>query len=175
MTHYSSPEVDNQAKNLASLLQAKLAGVGIKSEVASNWYSYVLMVEDPEIYRAVSIHESVDKGSLLICFETIRLGTDGEILYLGINIEENAGPFDEIVEEAKRQNDWAKRRVERQSEIQDKAQLSDTTLKQLREEFPAHARSILVHSQQDCTFSLTVPGLTPDRLRELLRSIEGAT
>jgi len=172
MPHYGNQELDARAKNLASLLQAKLAGVGIKSEVSTNWYHYTLMVEDPEIYRAASIHQTVDKGCLVVCFETIRLGTDGEILYRGVNIEESPEAIDGMVEEAKRQNDWAKRRIERHSEIHRKAQLSDDALNRLRGDYPQHARGILVHSQQDCTFSLTLTGLSEERLREIIKITE---
>jgi hypothetical protein len=172
MTHYSSPETNNRAKDLVSLLQAKLAGVGIKSEVTSNWYSYALMVQDPEPYRAVSIHESADKGCLVVCFETLRLSTDGEILYRGVNIEENPEAIDDLIEEAKRQNDWAKRRQERSQSMQQKAQLSDAALQRLREDYPGHARDIRVHSQYGCTFNLILTGVTEERIREILKVTE---
>jgi hypothetical protein len=53
--------------------------------------------------------------------------------------------------------------------MQQKAKVSDDTLRKLREEFPTHAREILVHSQQGCTFNLTLTGLTEERLREVIR------
>ena len=172
MTQYSSQEVDNRAKNLAAFLQARLTGVGIKSEVANNWYSYVLMVEDPEIYRAVSIHESVDKGTLLICFETIRLGTDGEILYRGSNIEENAGSFDDVVEEAKRQNHWAKRRVERRTQVDREHQLALDVLSRLIQAHPGYG--IHITNESDCRFGMSIDGLTEARVEETIKFLEGA-
>lgn len=169
---YSSQEVVERVKSTLIHVKDELAGL-FKSELVGDWYHWLLRVDldasDP--YTAIVAHEV--EGKISYTFESLRLGHDGEILYRGCTIDaDHPELYSELVAEAKRQHDWAKRRQERQAEMQQKAQLSDATLRQLREEFPTHARGILVHSQQECTFNLIITGLTPDRLRELIRVTE---
>lgn len=172
---YSSPEVVNRVKSVLTHVKNELAGL-LSSELVGDWYHWVLRVDledqlgtDP--YRAIVAREV--NGKITYTFESLRVGNDGEILYRGCTIDDDHPQLHlEMVAEAKRQHDWAKRRQQRQEEMAEKIRVSDATLRQLRGEFPKYSRGILMHSQNDCTFSLTLTGLTPERLRELIRISE---
>ena len=167
--NYSSQELVELAKSTLTHVKDELAGQ-FKSELVGDWYHWLLRVDldDSDPYKAIVAHEV--EGKLSYTFESLRLGNDGEILYRGCTIDaDHPQLYSELVAEAKRQHDWAKRRQERSREMQQRAQVSDDTLRKLREEFPTHAREILVHSQQGCTFNLTLTGLTEERLREVIR------
>jgi hypothetical protein len=171
-SNYSSQEVVERVKVTLIHIKDELAGQ-FKSELVGDWYHWLLRVElnDSDPYKAIVAHEV--EGKLSYTFENLRLGPDGEICYRGCTIDaDHPELYSELVSEALRQHDWAKRRQERQTEMQQRAQLSDDLLWKLREEFPTHARGILVHSQQDCTFNLTLTGLTSDRLREVIKITE---
>lgn len=166
---YSSQEVVERVKSVLIHVRDELAGQ-FKSELVGDWHHWLLRVDlgSSDTYRAIVAYE--DSGKVIYIFEPIRLWNDGEVLYRGCSIDDDHPQlYLELVAEAKRQHDWAKRRQEIQMKTQKELQLSGDTLRQLREEYPKHAQGILVHSQQDCTFSLTLSGLTPDRLRELIR------
>lgn len=171
MPQYSSQEVENRAKGLVNLLQEKIAEVGVKSELSTNWYFYTLKVKDPEPYHAASILESLDKGCLVICFETIRLGTDGEILYHEVNIEENAGPFEALFKEAKLQNDCVKRKVERQAEVAQEHQMAMDALARMQAAYPEY--NIYLTSKKPVHFGLHLEGLLEPGLEAVLKCFEG--
>jgi hypothetical protein len=170
--NYSSQEVIDRLKSVLTHVKDELAGL-FKSELVGDWYHWFLRVDldDSDPYKAIVAHEV--EGKLSYTFESLRLGNDGEILYRGCTIDDDHPQlYLELVSEAQFQHDWAKRRQERQAEIQQKAQLSLDALKRLREEHPKHARGISVHSQKDCTFSLTLTGLSEERLRDVIKISE---
>lgn len=170
MTTYSSPEVEARAQNIMSLLQAKLAGAGIKSEKANNWYWFTLIVtEDPEVYRAATFSEGTDKGTLVVTFETIRMEPDGEILYRGLTLEEGLENFDqEVYEEAIKQNKWVKRMHERRAQAEMQRQAVRGALGRLKTDFPEYANAIHLTSYEDGTFGITLEGMTEDRVRGVI-------
>lgn len=174
MTTYSSPELEARASNIVSLLQAKLEGVGIKSELSNNWYWFTLVVqEDPEVYRAATVNQSIDKGVLIVAFETIRMEPDGEILYRGLTMEEGLPNFEqEVFEEALRQNSWVKRMHERRAQTEMQRQAVMAALGRLRADLPEYANSIHVTSQDKGLFGLTIRDLTEDRLRAIVELIK---
>ena len=176
MTTYSSPELEARANNIVALLQAKLVGAGIKSELANNWYWFTLIVtEDPEVYRAATVSEGTDKGTLVVTFETIRMEPDGEILYRGPTMEEGLENFEqELYDEAIKQNNWVKRMHERRAANHQLELDSMRVWADLRREFPGYEKDIQRTSIDPLLFSLNLKGLTQDRLREILRLLGGS-
>ena len=59
---YSDDTVAHRAHDALALMQAKLTGMGIESEVSINWYWYVLVVHTPELYRALEVREQREPG-----------------------------------------------------------------------------------------------------------------
>jgi hypothetical protein len=170
MTHYSSPEAETRAQNIILSLQAKLEGVGIKSEKTQNWYWFSLNVtEDPEVYRAMTVTEGVDKGVLVVSFDTIRMEPDGEILYRGLALQENLEDFDqEVYDEAIKQNSWVKRMHERRALDEAQRQAVQAALGRLRKDFPEYADSIHPTSTTECNFGLRLQGLSEARVRAII-------
>jgi hypothetical protein len=173
MTHYSSPEAETRAQDIILSLQAKLEGAGIKSEKNQNWYWFSLTVtEDPEIYRAMTITEGVDKGVLVVSFDTIRMEPDDEILYRGVVMQEDLEDFgQELFEEALRQNSWFKRMQERRAENEQKRREVMASLGRLREDLPEYADLITPMSQTECLFSVRLQGLTEARVRAIVELV----
>jgi len=176
MPFYSSPEVENRALDILSALQAKLEGVGINAERANNryWFTF-LITEDPEVYRALTVTEGVDKGVLVMSFETIRMEPDGEILYRGTTIEEGLENFaEEVYEETLKQNSWFKRMLERRALHEQQRQEVMAALGRLRDDLPAYADLIFPMSKTDCYFNITIRGLTEARVRAIVKLVEAS-
>jgi len=170
MTHYSSPEAEIRAQNIILSLQAKLEGAGIKSEKNQNWYWFNLAVtEDPEVYRAMTITEGVDKGVLVVSFDTIRMEPDGEILYRGVAIQEDLEDFaEEIYGETLKQNSWVKRMHERRALDEAQRQAVQAATGRLRKDFPEYADLIHPTSPTECHFGLSLQGLSEARVRAII-------
>jgi hypothetical protein len=173
MTTYSSPELEARAHNIVSLLQAKLAGAGIKSELSTTQYWFTLIVtEDPEVYRAATVSESVIDKNIQVTFESVRMEPDGQALYRGSTMEEWLENFEqEVYEEALKQNKWVKRMHERRAQAEMQRQAVMGALGRLKADLPDYANSIQVTSQEKGLFGLTLTGLTEFRLREIVEAI----
>jgi len=181
MTYYSDPVKDSEAQSIVTQIQARLAEVGLKSEITTNWYHYQLTVKEPQDYVAFQVLEggleSLEGGldrKLIVVFSTIRLSNDGETLYHGVNLREDLENFHEkIFDEAKRQNDWVKQKIQREVESAEAIQSCNRILQQLKNDFPTYAKSILIglSSPEGPKFSLGLHGLTEDRIRQILNLI----
>jgi hypothetical protein len=169
-SNYSGPEAVQSVKDALNHVKDALASKGISSELMGDWYHWILQVDldSSDRYKAIEAREV--EGKISYNFESIRLRYDGEILYRGCTIDsDHPELYSELVSEAQRQHDWVKSRQVRQEEIEKNVQLSEATLNRLREEFPLYTRSLCIHSHQNCTFSLTLNGLTEELLRKIIK------
>lgn len=177
---YSTREVAVRAKDALFLIQAKLAGLGTESELAINWYWYILVVKDPELYRALEIREQNEPGDkpskLLFIFETIRISRDGEILYRGTTIEEDLPNLeDELMVEVKRQQDWVKRAIQRRETLKEEETARFQALEKLHEDFPRYKGGINCYNKigKGTRFAVTLQDLTEEQLRIALQMFPG--
>lgn len=172
-TGYTSPETAARARTALSLIQAKLMGAGIESNVGVNWYFHSLIVIDPETYRALEVRESQEsRDRLIFCFETIRVTRDGEILYRGPTIEEDIENLDdELMAEIQRQHDWVTRAIPRRVALREEEANRHQTLQRLNDEFPQYRGGIncYVKIGSGVRFSVTLQDLTEYQLRTFLQ------
>jgi hypothetical protein len=177
---YLENAVAHRAHDALALMQAKLAGMGIESTISINWYWYTLMVQTPEMYRALEVREQREPGDkpskLLFIFETIRVSRDGEVPYRGTTIEEDLPNLaDELMVEFKRQHDWVGRAIQRREAIEKDENDRRLTLEKLHEDFPRYRGGINCYNKigKGQRFAVTIQDLTEEQLRTVLLMFPG--
>lgn len=177
---YSTREVAVRAKDALSLIQAQLTGMGIESEIAINWYWYILVVKTPELYRSLEVREQNEPGGkpskLLFIFETIRVSRDGDIFYRGTTLEEDLPNLEEeLVVEVKRQQDWVKRAIQRRETLQEEETARFQALEKLHKDFPRYKGGINFYNKigKGARFAVTLQDLTEEQLRIALQMFPG--
>lgn len=179
---YLGEEIVHRAKNALALMQAKLTGMGIESELALNWYWYTLIVKTPEVYRALEVREQKEPleqpSKLLFIFETIRVTQDGEILYRGPTIEEGLPNLEEeLMVEVKRQHNWVGTALQRRAALKEERAARHEALDKLHEDFPKYRNKINCYNKvrSGTRFGVTLQDLTEEQLRTVLQMFPGET